>query len=68
MYVVFLPIDAEYLKVDGEFFFSYDEALENLDTYKLRLALLIDSAKTKEEQARLQTKIDSAVLLPKVLH
>lgn len=68
-YVIFLPVDKEYLKVDGMFYFEYEQAIEHLDLYKKRMLAMYKSAKNDPEyQKILITKIRSATIQQKVTH
>lgn len=68
MFAIYLPIDREYLKVDGEYFFSYEEANQNLDMYKQRMTLMISSSEDEQYKRLLKRKIYSAALVQRVLH
>lgn len=68
-YVIFLPVDKEYLKVDGVFYFDYEQAVEHLDLYKKRMLAVYKTARDdKDYQKVLITKIRSAVIQQKVTH
>lgn len=68
-YAIYLPVDKEFLKVDGTFFFEYDAALENLELYRKRMLLMYKEAKhDKEYQKMLITKIRAAKIVEKVVH
>lgn len=68
-YAIYLPIDNEYLKVDGTFFFEYDVALENLELYKKRMVVMYKEAKDDPPyQKLLMSKIRSAKIVEKVSH
>lgn len=68
-YVIFLPVDKEYLKVDGVFYFDYEQAVEHLDLYKKRMLAMYKTARDdKDYQKVLITKIRSAVIQQKVTH
>lgn len=69
-YSIFLPIDKEFLKVDGSYVFDLDTAMTLLDRYKLRMKVLYKNTEKENIDRRklILCKIRSAHVIKRSLH
>lgn len=67
-YTIYLPVDREYLKVNGTFCFTYDDAQDHLIKYQDRMQALIDATTDNRQKENLASKLISARIVQRTIN
>ena len=62
-YAIYLPVDNEFLKVNDEYYFDLENALEHLEDYQERMKIIGRCARNSRDQKNIVAQINAAKIV-----